>query len=110
MNRVHVLAALLLSVAIGIGQTSLATVTGTVTDTTGAVIAEAAVTLRSLDNGTEFKTTSSTSGNYTISQVPIGDYDLNITSPGFKTYAHTKFHLAANQTFREDVPLEVGQS
>src|SRR6187399_2968940 len=102
MNRVHVLAALLLSSAIVFGQTSLATVTGTVTDTTGAVIAEATVTLRSLDNGTEFKTTSSTSGNYTLSQVPLGDYDLTITSAGFKTYTHSKFHMAAGQTLRED--------
>jgi len=40
----------------------------------------------------------------------IGDYDLTITAPGFKTYSHTKFHLAAGQTMREDVSLQVGQT
>jgi hypothetical protein len=99
---------LFLSAVIGYGQTSLATVTGTVTDGTGAVISNAPIVLRNLENGETFKAASSETGNYTVSQVPIGDYDLTITVTGFKTYTHTKFHLAAAQTMREDVTLEVG--
>ena len=49
-------------------------------------------------------------GNYTVSQLPIGDYDLTVTSPGFKTFTHSKFHLAAGQTMREDVLLQIGQA
>jgi hypothetical protein len=87
-----------------------ATVTGTVADATGAVIANAPITLRNLQNGSVFTAATSTTGNYTVSQVPIGDYDLTIAVTGFKTYNHANFHLAANQTMREDVTLEVGQT
>lgn len=103
-------ALLLLSASIGFGQTGLATITGTVTDSSGAVLAEAAVSVRNLENGAEFKTVSSSTGNFTVTQLPIGDYDLNITSPGFKTYTHARFHLASAQVMREDVQLEVGQT
>ena len=53
---------------------------------------------------------SSETGNYTVSQLPIGDYDLTVKVSGFKTYSHTKFHLAAEQTMREDIALQVGQT
>ena len=79
-------------------------------DPTGAVVANAPVTVKSLDTGQVYNVTSSQTGNYTVSQLPIGDYDLTVAVPGFKTYTHTKFHLAAAQTMREDVPLEVGSA
>ena len=91
-------------------QTATATITGTITDPSGAVIANAPVTVNNLENGQVFTAASSTTGNFTVSQLPIGDYDLTVAVPGFKTYTHTGFHLAAGQTMREDVPLEVGQS
>jgi hypothetical protein len=91
------------------GQTSLATVTGTISDTTGAVVANGKVDLRNLENGQTFSGASSDTGNFTISQLPIGDYDLTVAVSGFKTYKRSGFHLAANQTMREDVVLEVGQ-
>src|SRR6478672_2217755 len=98
-----ILVTISLSSSLGFGQTVLATVTGTIADTTGAVIANAPVTLRNLENGSVFSAASSATGNYSVSQLPIGDYDMNVTSPGFKTYTHTKFHLAAGQVMREDV-------
>lgn len=110
MRRISLVAALLLSASAAFGQTALATVTGTITDTTGAVVADAPVSVKNLENGQVFRAASSQTGNYTVSQLPIGDYDLTITVPGFKTYTHAKFHLAAAQTMREDVALEVGQT
>lgn len=109
MNRV-LFAALLLSASLSFGQTGLATVTGTITDATGAVLADAPVEIKNLANGQVFTAASSSSGNYTLSQLPIGDYDLTVKVTGFKTYSHTSFHLAAQQTMREDVVLEVGQT
>ncbi|MEO5926624.1 MAG: TonB-dependent receptor [Bryobacteraceae bacterium] len=111
MFRLSRLAALLLSFsALIFGQNSLATITGTVTDATGAVIANVPITVLNLENGGTFRGSSSETGNYTLSQLPIGDYDLTITAPGFKAYTHTKFHLSAGQTMREDVLLEVGNT
>jgi hypothetical protein len=110
MNRIALIAGLLLTASIGFGQTSLATVTGTITDATGAVVANAPVTLKNLENGQVYAAASSETGNFTVSQLPIGDYSLTVTVAGFKTYSHTKFHLAAEQTMREDVALQVGQN
>ena len=61
-------------------------------------------------SGQVFAAASSETGNYTVSQLPIGDYDMTIAVSGFKTYSHTNFHLAAAQVMREDVALEVGQT
>ncbi len=110
MRRISLVAALLLSAAVGYGQTALATITGTIADATGAVVANAPISVKNLENGQVYAAASSETGNYTISQLAIGDYDLTVTVPGFKTYSHTKFHLAANQTMREDVALQVGQN
>jgi len=108
--RFSLIAALLLSASAAFGQTASATVTGSVTDAQGAVVANAPVTLKNVDTGTVYTGASSDTGNYTVAQLPIGDYDLTITVAGFKTYTHTKFHLSAGQILREDVPLQVGQT
>ncbi|HEY7335086.1 MAG TPA: carboxypeptidase regulatory-like domain-containing protein [Bryobacteraceae bacterium] len=110
MKRTLFFFTLLFSASNGFGQTSLATVTGTITDTTGAVVANAPVSLKNVENGQVYAAASSDAGNYTVSQLPIGDYNLTVTSPGFKTYSHTNFHLAAGQTMREDVSLQLGQT
>jgi hypothetical protein len=92
------------------GQNSLATITGTVTDPSGAVVANAPISVRNLENGSVSNAASTETGNFTVSQLPIGDYDLTVALTGFKTYTHTKFHLAAAQIMREDITLEVGQT
>ena len=109
MNRV-LFAALLLSTSSVFGQTALATVTGTIADATGAVMSNAPVEIRNRDNGQVFRAVSTDAGNYTVLQLPIGDYDLSVTVAGFKTYSHTNFRVSAAQTLREDVTLQVGQT
>jgi hypothetical protein len=66
------------------------------------------VSVKNLENGQNYPTTTSDTGNYTVTQLPIGDYSLTVTVTGFKTYTHTKFHLAAGQTLGEDIALQVG--
>jgi len=110
MRRILLVAGLLFCASVGFGQTVLAVVTGTITDSTGAVIANAPVSLKNLENGQVFTAATSTTGNFTVSQVPIGEYDLTVASSGFKTYTHSKFHLAAAQVMREDIVLQVGQT
>jgi hypothetical protein len=110
MRQLRLLAACLFAAALGFGQTSLATITGTISDATGAVIADAPVTVRNLQTGLVYRVASSTTGNYTVSQLPIGEYELTVAVSGFKTYSRTGFRLAAGQTMREDITLEVGQT
>ncbi|MEP7352879.1 MAG: TonB-dependent receptor, partial [Acidobacteriota bacterium] len=110
MKRFSIFALLLISASLGYAQTGLATITGTITDQTGAALVGTPIVVRSRDTGSIFTAASSSTGNFTVSQLPIGDYDLTITSPGFKTYTHSQFHLAAQQSMREDAKLEVGQT
>jgi Carboxypeptidase regulatory-like domain/TonB dependent receptor len=110
MQRIAQLAIFLLSASAAFGQTGLATITGTITDQTGAPVANAPVVVRSSDTGTTFQGASSNTGNYTVTQLPVGDYELSVTVSGFKKYTHTNFHLAAGQTAGEDITLQVGQS
>ncbi len=110
MKRLSLVAVLLSCASLGFGQTGLATITGTITDSTGAAMANAPVEVRNLDNGSIFKGATSETGNYTVPQLPVGEYDITVGVSGFKKYSHTKFHLAADQTLREDIALQVGQS
>src|SRR5580658_6241697 len=110
MKRIAQLAIFLLSASAAFGHTGLATITGTITDQSGAHVANAPVVVKNLENGEVFRVASSDAGNYTVTQLPIGDYELTVTAAGFKTYTHTKFHLSAEQAMRDDVRLEVGQS
>src|SRR5579863_5671513 len=110
MTRISLAAVLLFSASIGFGQTGLATITGTINDPTGASLAGAPIEVHNLETGAVFKAASSESGNFTVAQLPVGDYDLAVSVSGFKKYSHTKFHLAAEQTMREDIALTVGQS
>jgi Carboxypeptidase regulatory-like domain len=103
------LVALLLSAHVAWGQAVTATITGTVTDSSGAAVAGAAVTARSVERGTVFKAVSNESGIYLITQLPVGNYDLRIEKEGFQTELFPTFTLTLNQVARFDVPLKVGQ-
>ena len=63
MRRISLIAVLILSAAVGYGQTALATITGTVSDATGAVVANAPVTVKNLDNGQVYTAASSDTGS-----------------------------------------------
>ena len=110
MKLSSLVAVLLLSASAAFGQTASATVTGTITDAQGAVVANAPVTLKNVETGTVYTGASTDAGNYTVPQLPIGDYNLTVTVAGFKSYSHANLHLSAGQILREDVPLQVGQT
>ena len=60
-------------------------ISGTVVDSTGAVIPAASVTVTDLAKGTSFNTNSQSDGNFAFQALPIGTYSLTITSSGFAT-------------------------
>ena len=59
-------------------------------------------------NGVVFQAESTNTGNYTISQLPVGTYAVTVKVQGFKTYTHTNLALAATQVIREDIALRSG--
>ena len=107
--RLYLLTLALAAIA-SVQAQNLATITGTVSDGTGAVLAGVPIEVSNLATGVISRATTTNTGNYTVSQLPIGDYSLVIEASGFKQYVRPSFHLALSQTMREDVSLEVGQS
>ena len=61
-----------------------------------------------MDTGTVLTGTTSATGNYTITQMPIGRYQVTVEATGFKTFRREGISLAAAQTLRMDVAMEVG--
>ena len=100
-------ASLILS-ALAFGQGANGTITGTVTDPSGAVLGNATVEVRSGATGQTYNAISTNTGNYTVTQLPVGAYDLKVETPGFKAYNRQGLNLAAGQIMRIDVAMEVG--
>jgi hypothetical protein len=90
-------------------QEVTATVTGTITDPSGAAVAGANVTAKSVERGITYSATSNESGLYRISNLPIGNYELRVEKEGFQTSAYPAFTLVLNQIARVDVEMKVGQ-
>ncbi|MFI5094583.1 MAG: carboxypeptidase regulatory-like domain-containing protein [Candidatus Acidiferrales bacterium] len=90
-------------------QDVTASISGTVTDPSGAAIVGATVTAKSVERGITYTAVTNDSGLYRISQLPVGNYELRVEKQGFQTTAYPAFALALNQSARIDVPLKVGE-
>ena len=90
------------------GQSDRGTITGTVSDPSGAVVAAAPVEVRNVETGAVYEAATSSTGNYTLAQLPTGTYELTVTVPAFKKFIRTNLLLPVAQTLRVDVTLEVG--
>ena len=89
-------------------QTDRGTITGTVSDATGAVIPGATVEAKNTVTGLVYTAGSSETGNYTLPQLPAGTYEVAVTLPGFKKFVRTGVTITATQIARIDAALEVG--
>jgi len=90
------------------GQAATGTITGTVIDPAGAVVAGANVEVKNTQTGAVYPVISTNTGNFSVSQLPPGTYELDVTVAGFKKYVHTNLTVAAAEVLRQDVGLEVG--
>ncbi|HEY9126520.1 MAG TPA: carboxypeptidase-like regulatory domain-containing protein, partial [Acidobacteriaceae bacterium] len=94
----------------GLAQTATGTITGTVTDSTGAVVPNAQVVATAQATGLNYQATSGADGAFTAPLLPVGVYDLTVTAAGFTSYRQTGITLDVNQHFRADAVLQVGAS
>ncbi len=85
-----------------------ASITGTVTDSTGAVIPNIAITLTNPATSQIRTDTSSSSGTYSFTNLGVGTYNLAAGGAGFQKYSRTGIVVNVDQTLREDVNLTVG--
>jgi hypothetical protein len=83
-------------------------ITGTVTDSSGAALAGAAVTVREVNTDLVHTTTTSPIGSYTVPQLPPGLYSVKVTQAGFKTAEQTGITLQIDQVAVINILLVIG--
>jgi hypothetical protein len=108
MKSLSIVACSLLAGAMAFAQNDRGTITGTVADPAGAVVANAAIEAKHVDTGALYQAASTETGNYTLAQLPAGQYELSVTVAGFKKYVRQGLTVQVAQTLRIDVALEVG--
>jgi hypothetical protein len=89
-------------------QSQLATLSGTVTDGTAAVIPAAELKLINQETGESWTAATNAQGNYVLPLIKPGNYQLDVDKPGFKPYRQTAIVLETGGQHRADVRLDVG--
>ncbi len=100
---------LLCTVSPALAQDVTATITGTVTDPSGAALAGATVTAKETDRGTIWTGQTNDAGIYNLLRIPIGTYEVRAELKGFKTAVLPPISLDLNQTARVDFKMAIGQ-
>jgi hypothetical protein len=108
--RALVLAVLSAVLGSNIFAQSTATLNGTVTDATGAVVANAKVVATNQATGVETTTQTGTAGAYLLPSLPIGIYRIQITASGFQSSIISNLKLDVATTVTQNVQLRVGEA
>src|ERR1700678_1427735 len=98
-----------LAAAPGWAQTFRGTIQGTVTDSSGAALVGATVTIHNVDTGIDRITTTATDGSYLIPELPIGTYNVIVEMSGFQKVATNGLTVDIGAERRVDVSLKPGQ-
>jgi outer membrane receptor protein involved in Fe transport len=115
MSRTIARQSLLVLVCLGVvrmevrAQTSTATLHGTISDPSGAVLPGVAVKLESTQTGLQRDTVTNSSGLYVFNFLPAGIYDLTAELSGFKSMRQEAVRLEIGQNLSLDLKLEVGR-
>ncbi|MGB7438319.1 MAG: carboxypeptidase regulatory-like domain-containing protein [Candidatus Acidiferrum sp.] len=99
---------LLLVVQKSSAQSTGGRIRGTVTDSSGAAVTGAKVTLINEDTNASREAQTSGSGEYLFLEVPVGTYDINVTAAGFKKFERKSIVLVLNEIASVDMALQVG--
>jgi len=87
-----------------------ASITGTVTDSSGAAVAGATVTATNVGTGVAATQQTNSQGVYSFQSLPLGTYTIEVEQKGFKSYKQTGLVLDVNSALVVDVVLQVGQT
>ena len=108
MKTVLRILCMLLLTATAFAQADRGTLTGTVTDPHGALSPAPRSLFVTPTTGSLYETVTTSTGNYSVPQLPAGAYDINVASPGFKKYTQHGVNVGVAQTVRVDVAMEIG--
>lgn len=92
------------------GQAVNATLLGTVTDSSEAVVAGASVTIKEMNTGFGRTTATNDSGNYEFANLPPGEYEVTVQHVGFKKALRTGVHVLVNSDVRVNLMLDPGSA
>lgn len=106
--RILVVAAL--SLAVAFAQNFTSSISGIVTDPTGAIVPGAKVELKNLGTNDIHDFNTESNGSYQFNNIQPGNYEITVTAAGFKTYIKSNLSLQAQTASTVNVPLEVGDT
>ena len=109
-SRLASLSFVLLAIVPSLLAQNEAAISGTVLDSSNAVLPSAAVKLTNHEQGTVRAALSNQAGVYQFTFLPAGSYDLEVTLPGFKVLTKKDITLAVAQNIRIDVSLDIGNA
>jgi hypothetical protein len=105
LKRIWLFAFVFLAASISAIAQSTATLAGTITDSTGAVLPGAQVTVHNKGTGADRVITSDSAGQYVVPSLEPGDYAIKVTAPGFGSYTVQTYNLQVDQKARLNVPM-----
>lgn len=92
----------------GLGQQTLGSINGTVTDSSGAVMPETVVKVRSVATNLEVTATTKADGSFAIADLPIGTYQVHFIKEGFQTADYPHIPVQGNRTTTLNAQLKPG--
>ena len=94
----------------GFGQSISGTLTGLISDPSGASVPDAKVTLKNEGSGDVRRTVSNSEGFFTFAAVPAGTYELSVEAAGFTIYQVSKLAVQGAERRNVDVSMKVGST
>jgi hypothetical protein len=101
-------AGLLLFAGAGWAQTTTGSIVGTVTDSSGGIVPNAAVTVTNMDTSTVVKTVADAAGNFVLTPLLVGRYSVTVEANGFKKEVRPGVTVDVQSRVRVDFVLQVG--
>src|SRR5438105_2669658 len=90
-------------------STATATMTGAVTDASGAAIPGAQIEIKNVDTGVTQNVTTDAQGRYSAASLPVGNYQVQAAIGGFQTAVHKGITLTVGANTTVDFAMQVGQ-
>jgi len=94
--------------AVMFGQATDGVLVGTVTDSSGAAVPNAAMTVTNKSTNVKYTAQTSSAGEYRINNLPVGQYDVSATASGFSTATIANVEVQLNHTSQVNLTLTVG--
>src|SRR5437762_6927596 len=95
--------------ALSFGQAVFGSITGTISDPSGAAVVSAKVMITETGKGVSYSTVTNDSGNYLQSHLTVGTYDVVVEAPGFETYARRNVRVNVDEVAQVNAQLTVGK-